>query len=470
MSERPVHEGVTETLQGSWAPSGARPIELVFRTGGERTSELALKLALEHIKPDRTHLIRNAKPWGVRRMLGIEHRCSHVVFIDANCLLLEDLRPFLDANELPFVGCYGHDRFRGRIYSGVNIMRIDIVRAMRSIPEPNDNLAYMLSPDEYLLRLALRQLGFERVFKNFHILSDYFQRSSDIFAKYALWGLCNRATLGKKHIEAAVSRWGEGLDFDAARHALDHVASAVPPDATPRQVERYLCGLPYPAQIESDQVGIEEVGEAVADDPVNLGQSPKKFKVFGVGLSRTGTHSLTEALHVLGFDTVHYPLDRATLETLVRGDVRFPLLGYYDGITDITCSPYYEELDLEWPGSKFVLTVRDEDSWLRSCRDHWAGLSTFRYGENEEHRIYVEIRQFLETAVYARHGFDENRFRRAYRHHVQNVTSYFVGRERDLLVLDVAAGDGYERLAPFLGVPVPKQPFPHRGVKGEYWF
>jgi hypothetical protein len=336
----PVHENIAETLPDNWTFSGSRPIELVFCANGERTSKLALELALEHIKPDRTHLVSAEKPWrlAMRSMLETDHHCSHVVSVDANCLIREDLRPFLDANELPFVGCYGYNRFRGRTYCGVHIMRIDVVRAMCTIPEPIDNIAYLLSPEEYLRSIALRQLGFGRVFKNFQILSDYFQHPSDIFTTYSLRGLRNRTGSDKKYLETSMSGWGEGVDFDVVRHALDHVASAVPPGATIKQVECYIRDLPCLAQTEvqklgvgpgqDDQLGIEEVDRAEANDPANFGQSPKKFKVFGIGLSRTGTHSLTGALHALGFDTVHYPTDRATLETLARGDVRFPLLAY----------------------------------------------------------------------------------------------------------------------------------------------
>ncbi|MGH3548603.1 MAG: sulfotransferase family protein [Pseudonocardiaceae bacterium] len=474
-----AHEGVVETLLGTWAPLGSRPIELVFHTGGESTSELALALALAHIKPDCARVIHDPQRSGLaaRRRFGIDHRYSHIVSVDAGCLILEDLRPFLDANELPFVGCYGRDRFRGLAQCGVHITRLDVVEAMCTIPEPVDSIEYLLSPEEYLRRIALRQRGFESVFKNFHILSDYLQRSGDVFVKYVLRGLRARIGFAKMYLEPSMSSWGQGVDFDVARHALDYLANAVSIDATPWQVARYICDLPYLAPLEvqklgfdpgqSDQISIDDVDKAVASDPVTLGRSTNNFKVFGVGLSRTGTHSLTAALHVLGFDTVHYPTDSATLETLRRGDVRFPLLEYYDGITDITTSPYYEDFDRQWPGSKFVLTVRDEDSWLCSCRKHWAGLSTFRYGDGEEHRVFMEVRRFLEAAVYASYKFDEEHFRRVYRRHIQNVTNYFAGRECDLLVLNVVAGDGYELLAPFLGVPVPVQPFPHRGTKGK---
>jgi hypothetical protein len=254
-----------------------------------------------------------------------------------------------------------------------------------------------------------------------------------------------------------------------ARHALDHVMNAVPPKATASRIKRYVRDLPRCADAEvhkggfvpsqNEQVSIEEV-EAVAGNHVTNGLPPTNFKVFGVGLSRTGSHSLTAALHILGVDTIHYPTDRATLETLLRGDVRFPLLEYYDGITDITSAPYYEDLDRRWPGSKFVLTIREEDSWLHSCRKHWAGLSNFKYDDSEEHRVFMEIQRFLRAAVYGCYEFEEERFRRVYRRHIQNASSYFAGRESDLLVLNIIAGDGYERLARFLGVPVPAQPFP----------
>ncbi|SPE49447.1 hypothetical protein SNS2_1134 [Streptomyces netropsis] len=184
-----------------------------------------------------------------------------------------------------------------------------------------------------------------------------------------------------------------------------------------------------------------------------------KPKVFGIGLSRTGTTSLTSALHTLGFDVVHYPADPATYATLLAGTARFPLLDRYDGITDITVAHCYQDLDLLWPGAKFVLTVREEESWLRSCRKHWE-----RPVESKAHRGqgYVDLQRFLRAAVYGCHAFHPERFRRVARRHAAEAARHFAGRDDDLLVLDIAAGQGYERLAPFLGVPVPDEPFPHR--------
>ena len=58
-------------------------------------------------------------------------------------------------------------------------------------------------------------------------------------------------------------------------------------------------------------------------------------KVFGIGLSRTGTVSLTAALNVLGIDAVHYPNDAATQEELKAGRYRLSVLDRVQALTDI---------------------------------------------------------------------------------------------------------------------------------------
>jgi hypothetical protein len=470
-----TQEGIVETLDGSWAPPGSRKVELVFRTVGERTSDLALELALKHVKPNRAHVLRDVKPFAraVRRMLELPHDCTHVVHMDADCLILEDMRPFLDQNDLPYVDCYVRDRFRGRIHCGVHVTSIEVVRKMAELPEPEDDLAYVLRPESRLRNLALLELGCEKQLKTFHILHDHFQRYTDIYSKYALRELRSRGEFHKKRLDGAMARWGPGVDLDVARHAVKQAAALVPEDAKPKFVDLYIRNLPYTAENEvrklglsqSGQVTMEEVEQAMKDDPTNLGATPKRPKVFGLGLSRTGTRSLTAGLHTLGFDTIHYPTDKGALDTLVRGDAKFPHLEHYDGITDITVSPYFEDLDKLYPGSKFILTIREEEGWLKSCRNHWTGRGAYEPGDDPEHQTHMEIRRFLRAAVYAGYEFEADRFRRAYRRHVENVTRYFADRPNDLLVIRIAEGEGYEKLAPFLGVPAPSQPFPHKGKR-----
>lgn len=475
-----VNEGEIIELEGSWAKEGERKVDLVFRTVDERTSDLALELALKNVRPNRAFVLRNVKPFAlaVRRMLTLDHDCSHVVHMDADCLILEDMRPFLNQNDRPYVDCYVRDRFRGRIHCGVHITSIEVVRRMAEIPPPDDDLAFVLRPESRLRNLALASLGQEKQLKSFHILHDHFQRYTDIFCKYALRELRSRDEHHKKRLEGAMGKWLPGPDTDVATHAVRHAARMIALDAKPKDVDAYIRNLPYIAEVELERLGLvqtgklemEEVVAAVNADPTNLGPMKDKPKVFGLGLSRTGTRSLSAALHVLGFDTVHYPTDRATLDTLVRGDARFPQLEHFDGLTDITVAPYFEDLDALYPGAKFVLTVRDEAGWLKSCKNHWTGRDAFEKGpsegpEAEEHRIHMEIRRFLRAAVYAGYEYEPTRFARAYKRHVAEVQRYFADRPNDLLVLNIAAGEGYEKLAPFLGVAVPPSPFPHKGKR-----
>lgn len=473
------HEGTIRTLDRDFAPPGSRHVELVFRSVGERTSDLALELAIRQIRPQRVHVIENVKPFAlaVRRMLELPHAtdpsspCSHVVHMDADCLILEDMRPFLDANDLPYVDCYVRDRFRGRIHCGVHVTRADVVRMMAAVPVPKDDLPYVLRPESRLRNLALSELGLEKQLRTFHILHDHFQHYPDIFAKYALRELRSRTEFQRKRLDASMARWGRGADLDVARRAVAHAARVVPPSAKPKHVEAYIQNLPQIAAQELEEMGLShqppltmaEVEDALARDPAELGPPGERPKVFGIGLSRTGTRSLTAALHVLGIDTVHYPTDADTLEALRRGDGRFRLLEHYDGITDITTVPVFRELDRLHPGAKFVLTVREEASWLRSCKRLWAeGCGR---GDDQTASARRELRSLLGHAVYGTEEFDAGRFARAHREHVARVKRHFEGRPESLLVLDIAAGEGWERIAPFLGLEPPTQPFPHKGKK-----
>jgi hypothetical protein len=179
-------------------------------------------------------------------------------------------------------------------------------------------------------------------------------------------------------------------------------------------------------------------------------------KVFGIGLSRTGTFSLAYALGYLGIPTIHFPEDHTTFEQLRSGDFRLRILDSYVGVCDTPVVPYYPQLDKTFPRSKFVLTVRaDTEAWLTSVENLWRNISDM------EENPYT---QFVNTAVYGTWGFSRSRFRWIYATHRGNVLRYFADRPGDLLELDICAGEGWSKLAPFLGFDPPTVPFPHRDI------
>jgi hypothetical protein len=178
----------------------------------------------------------------------------------------------------------------------------------------------------------------------------------------------------------------------------------------------------------------------------------KKIRIFGLGLSRTGTLSLTKALTVLGIKTKHYPNDRTTQNELRRGNYNLSLLNEVQALTDIPVSPYYAQFDRLFPASKFILTTRPTASWLFSMENHF--------------RLYVENRRdefddFVFACVYGTLHFSADRFRYVKEQHEDNVCRYFAGRPDKLLILNVHEGDGWEKICDFLSCPLPNEVFPH---------
>jgi len=180
-------------------------------------------------------------------------------------------------------------------------------------------------------------------------------------------------------------------------------------------------------------------------------------KVFGIGLSKTGTTSLYAALHELGYRSGTYGhLKSLGLEEWFRGDFSRDYLRDYDALTDLPIGCFYPQLDRRYPGSKFILTVRDLEPWLESCRRQFTRDPDLDPGFARDVRM----------AAYATSTYNEARFRFAHATHRQNVEWYFKDRRNDLLVLDLFGGEGWAELCEFLGRDAPLIPFPN--VKPGY--
>lgn len=454
-------------------------IDLVFRQIDERTRNVSLELARKHIRPDAVHIIDDVRPFTecVNQMLQIKHDCDYVVYLDADCLILEDMRDFIENCDAAYVDSYVSDRFRGRLHCGVHITRIDLVRQMASIEPPADDMKYVLRPESRLRNLAMKPLRMSKQFRNFDILHDYFQAYKHVFMKYALRELRSRTDVQIRRLTMAMKKWPQVSeqvdDYQIAKHAVDYARQHVPHSASPAEVHAFIEALPDHATRELERLGVAEKDEFTMaeleawldrnDHRHQYGASDDKPKIFGLGMSRTGTRSLTSALQVLGWDTSHYPIDEDTYTELAHGQYDLTLLKDYDGLTDITTIPYYPHFDKLYPGSKFILTVREKSGWLRSCQNHWFNRPAFKQTDDPDEETHLLMRQLLRSAVYGCYNFVPDRFSHVYDKHVRDVMDYFKDRPDDLLIIDICSGEGFEKLAPFLGRPLPAQPFPHKG-------
>jgi hypothetical protein len=179
---------------------------------------------------------------------------------------------------------------------------------------------------------------------------------------------------------------------------------------------------------------------------------PDKPKVFCIGFHKTGTTSLKAALKLLDYRITGpnghgNPDIAANVESIARR-----LVPRYDAFQDNPWPIIYQFLDREFPGSKFILTIRPPEKWIASIVDHFGRKTTrmreWIYGPGRgdpigNEKLYVE----------------------RYERHNREVLAYFAERPDDLLVLELTTGDGWTRLCAFLRHSVPDVPFPWRNSK-----
>jgi GT2 family glycosyltransferase len=179
------------------------------------------------------------------------------------------------------------------------------------------------------------------------------------------------------------------------------------------------------------------------------------LKVIGLGLSRTGTTSLHDALNLLGYRCLHFVepgTEPSWLAALENGLP--PELAGYDALCDLPAALFHRAWLERYPEARFILTIRPESEWIKSMRRHhdasraadpkWAAS----FGAEVQRRAYGSVE------------FDEARFLESYRRHNAAIEAS-IPRER-LLVIRICEGEGWEKLCPFLGRTVPAMPFPHR--------
>lgn len=173
-------------------------------------------------------------------------------------------------------------------------------------------------------------------------------------------------------------------------------------------------------------------------------------KIFGLGLSKTGTTSVCKALEILGYKTAHY--------------IKVENFHEYDAIGDTPVPILYPRLDREYSDSKFILTTRDKHKWLKSFKKHmdrWdfekdIALGTARADSLLTHYYVYGTLEYKPEKLLA--GFDQ---------YNQEVLNYFSDRPNDLLVMDIFNGDGWQQLCDFLGKPVPTVEFPRNNTADQ---
>ena len=176
----------------------------------------------------------------------------------------------------------------------------------------------------------------------------------------------------------------------------------------------------------------------------NIGMSVTN-KVFCIGFQKTGTTSLGEALEMLGFRVtgVFGTEDPDMSSYVVQHALK--VAENYDAFQDFPWAVLYRELDVAFPESKFILTVRPEGEWMASVTKHFGCRSK-------------PMRTWIYGIGYP--AGNEGIYLERYDRHNREVVEYFKDRPGDLLVLKLTEGEGWRELCGFLGCSVPSDEFP----------
>ncbi|MGH6811745.1 MAG: sulfotransferase [Methylocella sp.] len=137
----------------------------------------------------------------------------------------------------------------------------------------------------------------------------------------------------------------------------------------------------------------------------------------------------------------------------MKQNPRFEELSLLDGGSDLGVIMHYKYLDYKFPGSKFVLTLRELPAWLPSAK-YIADANPVRSRDQD-------MAILRRMTIYGSVSFDAEKFTAAFHRHHADVRRYFAHRPDDLLEMSIAQGEGWEKLCPFLGLPMPSVPFPH---------
>ncbi len=192
------------------------------------------------------------------------------------------------------------------------------------------------------------------------------------------------------------------------------------------------------------------------------------LKIVGSGLGRTGTKSMQTALNMLGFGPCHHMVEvfahPESIPLWIEAGAGRPdwdaIFAGYQSMVDYPGAGHWKALADYYPDAKVLHTVRDPDRWFESTQETiFAPGSATTVAEGPMSAFFDsfigDIRPHLQDRA-----FMTDHFRR----HTEAVKAA-IAPER-LLIYE--AGQGWEPLCAWLGVPVPAEPYPSENDRAAF--
>lgn len=220
-------------------------------------------------------------------------------------------------------------------------------------------------------------------------------------------------------------------------------------------------------------------------------------KLLCLGMSRTGTFSLLNALERLGYHPYHMaeaiknaPVDFPVWEEAVRAKYLGEgapftkedfdkFLGRFDTLMEIPTLMFSEELINMYPEAKIIVTHRPVNGWLRSMRTTvlesviWWRWSWVAWADPDMAKPFIRFARWCWPIVFgdlsdksADNSPDPltthpDSSAAKYLRHYQHLREICPADR----LLKMELGDGYEKLCPFLGIEPPDEPYPNINSK-----
>ncbi len=196
-------------------------------------------------------------------------------------------------------------------------------------------------------------------------------------------------------------------------------------------------------------------------------------KVFCIGRNKTGTTSIETTFKKLGFIVGDQRRAGLLLNNYIANDFA-PIIEYCKRAQVFQDAPFsypetYIHLDKAYPGSKFILTIRnDAEQWFNSVtRFHSKlfGNGNIPSAEQLKNAMYV-YKGWIWQSIQVLYKTPENdpynkqMLMDHYNKHNEDVMEYFKDRHYDLIVINLAEKGSYSKLMSFLNIESSDIDFP----------
>lgn len=166
-------------------------------------------------------------------------------------------------------------------------------------------------------------------------------------------------------------------------------------------------------------------------------------KIFQIGFNKCGTTSIHRMLITNGVNSIHW--DKGRLSKSIKLNIENglpPLKGYdsYQSFLDMEhlkegggyyhSYAHYESFDKAYPGSCFILNIRNVDKWIDSRLAHVGYLMESMREQGDTFDTVVE------------------KWKQHHATHIENVIKYFEGKD-SLLIYDIE-NDSSDKVSEFL--------------------